>query len=89
MASPFTPGETAAVDQALAASDEDLDGLLRITRDLISRHGREKTMADITVVLKGLSKNHPSRIESLLLAAMLRLIRLQEMKTGQEQETGR
>jgi hypothetical protein len=78
MPSPFTPGETAAVDQALAASDADLDGLLRITRELTARNGREKTMADLALVLHEMNGSAPRRVESLLLAAVLRLARGQE-----------
>src|SRR5580765_37517 len=85
MASPFGPGETAAVDQALAASDEDLDGLLRAIRGLIAGDGREQAMAQVTLTLRQLTENNPSRLESLMLAALLRLAREQE--TGQE--TGR
>ena len=42
-------------------------------------------MAQVTLTLRQLTENNPSRLESLMLAALLRLAREQE--TGQE--TGR
>ena len=61
MASPFGPGETAAVDQALAASDEDLDGLLRAIRGLIAGDGREQAMAGRAVTLPPVRGRAPQR----------------------------
>jgi hypothetical protein len=83
MPSPFTPGETALVDQALAAADEDLDDLLAAVRERIASHGREAVLADLAVMLhEVLLPGQRSRAASLLLAAVLRLAR-QEQETGQ------
>jgi hypothetical protein len=80
---PFTPGETAQIDQALAAADEDLDGLLATVRERLASRSREAVMADLAVMLhEVLIPGQPSRAATLLLAAILRLTR-EEQEAGQ------
>ena len=70
MPRPMTPAEIAEIDQTLAMAGDELNQLLEIIRDLAAGHGRVKALADIACLL---ARQHPARIQGLLLTALWRL----------------
>ena len=70
MPRPMTPAEIAEIDQKLAMAGDELNQLIRLTRDVAAARGRMQAMADMTLAL---SRHRPAQALGLLMAAVWRL----------------
>lgn len=72
MPSPFTPAETAFLDQELADAGERTDRMLRVFREQAAEDGEQQARANLALALSWLPDGER---DSLFLAAMIRLAR--------------